>query len=84
MSASGWGLLIMALLSTISFLTGAFSGEMILFSRAGSASALAFHDSPGWFLAAMAFNFVFSCVVWVLYFSWLKERRHKDTVLNKP
>lgn len=81
MSLWGWLLLFFALFSTICFIGGAISGEVLLLppvkQRSGSILEATLTDAPVMFFSLMAANAAVAILLWGLFLAWLEERRGK-------
>lgn len=89
MSLRGWGLLLLAVFATASFILGVITGETLFLpsyaSKSGPAG-VSWADSPVLFLLAMIGNLVIGAGLWVAYFWWLSGRRKSavSSTLTQP
>jgi hypothetical protein len=78
-SPRGWGVLFLAVFSTLSFVVGLVSGEALLvisYKQKSGPGHAAYQASPVWFIICMAINAAISIGLWALFSSWLRDRRN--------
>lgn len=86
LSLNGWGLLLLAVFSTASFLAGLVFGEVLLlasFKQKRGPAGVSYHASPVSFVICMALNLMIAAGLWWLFGAWLKSRRQASAPPRK-